>query len=690
MEEGPWRGQQDGPGGPSPDHVTLLDGTTFCISDRRGDISVDATAGLFVRDTRMLSAWSLTLGNRQLSVLTVHLDAPFDGWFVAEAPFGGIVRRRRQLVVDGFLEQLIVVNTTSGAVATTVVLDVAVDFADLFEVKDRRVHSDRVTGSVAPDGSLEFGALRSGLELGCRVVASPSGQATPNRLVWDLQLEQGEAWRCELVVRATVDALGGGPRRHHRSPEEASAQARRQRFRSAVPRLQTADPVLAGALRQSVEDLGMLRIFDPDRPELPVVAAGAPWFMALFGRDSVLTAQMMLPVDTSLAQGTVRVLAAYQGAGFDHAAEEEPGRILHELRFGPSGTAMLGGRNAYYGTADATPLFVVLMGALDRWSPGVIDDTLLEHADRALEWMESVGDRDGDGFIEYRRPDADGGLAHGLVNQGWKDSWDGINFADGRLAQAPIALAEVQGYAYAAYRARAELAGTRGDQRRADDCGARAEALKARFDEAFWMPERGWYAVALDHEKRQVDALTSNIGHCLWSGIAEPGRAHDVARRLLSEEMFSGWGIRTLATSMSRYSAMSYHNGSVWPHDTALCLSGLARYGFRDEAVRLAEGLLDAAAGFGQRLPEAFSGLPRDFLATPVPYPSACSPQAWAAAAPVEMLSALLGLDTSDETLRCNPVMPDRMLPLVLENVRFRGHLHRLEVTTEGAWIDVR
>jgi len=683
-DEGPWRDEQEGPGGPAAAHVALLDGTTFCISDQRGEFAHDTVAGLFVRDTRLLSDWSLTVGGRPLRPLTVHRQNPFDAWFVAEAAFGGIVRRHRELVAEGFVERVTLLNTTTEPVAVTVALRAAADFADLFEVKDRSAHEDPVTGTFTGEGGLEFAAVRAGMRLVCRVRPSIPGRADPVGLAWDVELPRGAAWTCDLVVGSTPSAATEPAAPPH---DDASPSTRRRRFRSAVPRLQTADPALAGVLRQSIEDLGMLRIFDPDRPDLPVVAAGAPWFMALFGRDSLLTALMVLPVDTSLAEGTVRVLAAHQGRGFDPAAEEEPGRILHEMRFGPSGTSMLGGRNAYYGTADATPLFVVLLGALDRWCPGVVDDELLAHADRAIEWMESIGDRDGDGFIEYLRPDAEGGRSHGLVNQGWKDSWDGISFADGRLPRAPIALAEVQGYAYAAYLARAELATARGDVQRAQMCRARATELRTRFDEAFWIPERGWYAVALDRDKQQVDALTSNIGHCLWSGIVLPDRADRIASALMSEEMFSGWGIRTLATSMSRFAPMSYHNGSVWPHDTALCLSGLARYGFRAEAARLAESLVDAAAGFGHRLPEVFGGLRRDFLATPVPYPSACSPQAWAAAAPVEMLSALLGLDGRDGFLRCDPVVPDRMLPLVLDNVRFGGATYRLEVTRDGAWV---
>jgi glycogen debranching enzyme len=435
-----------------------------------------------------------------------------------------------------------------------------------------------------------------------------------------------------------------------------------RKWRRRGPQVRTADANLAAVLDRSIEDLGGLRIYDPEHPARPVVAAGAPWFMALFGRDSLLTAWMLLPWDARLAAGTLQTLATWQGTDTDVASEEEPGRILHEVRFGPAAAVAMGGRKAYYGTADATPLFVMLLGELARWGfKSSVIDSLLPHADRALDWIERYGDRDGDSFVEYCRKNT-----HGLANQGWKDSWDGINFADGTIAEPPIALAEVQAYVYAAYRARADLASSARDEAAARLWRKKAKQLKRAFNERFWLPDRGWFAVGLDRHKRPIDSLTSNIGHCLWTGIVDADKAAAVARHLMSDEMFSGWGIRTLATSMASYNPMSYHNGSVWPHDNAICAAGLMRYGFVEQAQRVAESVLDAAEHFGGRLPELFCGFDRQEFGGPVPYPTSCSPQAWAAAAPLLLVHTLLRFTPEVPTrqLWCSPVVPERYLPM--------------------------
>jgi glycogen debranching enzyme len=306
-------------------------------------------------------------------------------------------------------------------------------------------------------------------------------------------------------------------------------------------------------------------------------------------------------------------------------------------------------------------------------------ERLLPNADRALEWVEEYGDRDGDGYVEYERM-----TPHGLVNQGWKDSSNAIVFADGRIASPPIALCEVQGYVYAAYHARAALARRAGDDDRARDCEQKARALRERFDRDFWMPERGYYALALDGDKRQVDSLASNMGHCLWTGIATAERAAEVARRLTSSDLFSGWGVRTLARSMAAYNPMSYHCGSVWPHDTAIAVAGLARYGCTDEAATIGLGLLEAAKDQDGRLPELFTGLARDDVSRPVQYPTSCSPQAWASAAPLLVLRSLLRLepDATAGSVTVDPVGLKDVGELVLDGVPVGDR--RLRVTGAG------
>ena len=402
--------------------------------------------------------------------------------------------------------------------------------------------------------------------------------------------------------------------------------------------------------------------------------------MTLFGRDSLITSWMAMLVDSDLALGTLQTLADLQGRDENPLTEEEPGRILHEMRFGESARLSLGGSGVYYGTVDSTPLFVMLLGELQRWGNRRDEvDALLPAADRALAWIDEFGDRDGDGYVEYQRTSD-----RGLQNQGWKDSWDAVHFADGRIAQAPVALCEVQGYVHAALLARAHFAVEAGEQDLASRLRTRAADLKTRFNRDFWLDEHDWFAMGLDRDKVPIDALVSNMGHCLWTGIVDDEKAPVVAKRLLSPELFSGWGIRTLATSMTRYNPISYHNGSVWPHDNALCAAGLVRYGLLDEAHQVMEGIVHAGEFFGNRLPELFAGFPRDRYQFPVGYPTSCSPQAWAAAAPLLFLRALLRFepDIRNGRLHLAPAVPDWLGRFRLDGVPIMGG--RLSVEVEG------
>lgn len=393
--------------------------------------------------------------------------------------------------------------------------------------------------------------------------------------------------------------------------------------------------------------------------------------MTLFGRDSLLTAWMSLPLDVGLSVGTLQRLADAQGRRVDPLTEEQPGRIMHEIRRGPASTDVLGG-SVYYGSADSTPLFVMLLAECWRWGAdeGAVR-ALLPAADAALSWAARYGDRDDDGFIEYKRA-----TDRGLLNQGWKDSFDAITDAAGHRADAPIALCEVQAYQYAALRARAELADAFGEPATAKRLRDRAATLKKRFAEKFWLPDRGYYALALDGDKRPVDSLTSNVGHCLWAGIATDEHAARLVEKLGTSEMDSGFGLRTLAADMGAYNPMSYHNGSVWPHDTAIAVAGLLRYRHVPGAVELAErlalGLLDAADAFGGRLPELFCGFHRSQFASPVPYPTSCSPQAWASAAPLLLVRAFLGLepDVPHRKLTVRPQLPAAWGRVALTDLR--------------------
>ncbi|NWL10421.1 amylo-alpha-1,6-glucosidase [Paenarthrobacter nitroguajacolicus] len=650
--------------------VTLVDGAAFCISSSNGDMSPEYPQGVFVDDTRVLSRWNLTVDGGPLEPLATKSKEPYRAIFVgrvaytegqADSPL--IVERTRELGA-GIHEQVTVRNYSPNPAECVVSIRADVDFADLFEVKEARIQRKWEQHRAATGDHLVIRA--SWQEIHKEVVISAvAAKVTADGLTYTALVPPHGQWSATVTVSPTLDDAHPAfihPDGDHLSPRDV----RRREWVSKIPIVRMGNPAIERTLLRSYEDLGALRIEDPDHPERIVVAAGAPWFMALFGRDSLWASIMAIPVDPSLALGTIQTLADRQGSVVNPMSEEEPGKILHEVRLGVSTGLALGGGSAYYGSVDATPLFVAVLGEVSRWgfAPDIIK-ALLPSADRALDWIRHYGDRDGDGFVEYKRLNN-----HGLINQGWKDSWDGINFADGRLAEPPIALCEVQAYVYAAYQARAWMAYDAGDVATATELSARADQLKKNFNEQFWLPDRGYYAVALDAGKKQVDACASNMGHCLLFGLIDEDKAPLVAERLMSPEMFSGWGIRTLASDMGAYNPASYHNGSVWPHDNAIIAAGLLRYGFVEEAQRISTALFDAAEYSQGRLPELFCGFSRADLDEPVPYPTACSPQAWAATTPIQLVKSLMGYrpDLARGELWMDPALPESYGDLHISN----------------------
>jgi glycogen debranching enzyme len=681
-------------GRPGSGLVTLLEETTFCISDASGDIVPGGAQGLFFRDTRFLSRLELRLDGELPEPVAVQSNDPFRCTFLARRPPGPfradstLLIIRRRYVGNGMRDEITLRSLGHEPSAAHLTVAVSSDFADLFEVKEGRdhYHDDDVDVSTA-DGILLL-RCRRGANVGVVSIAGTGDPSVaPGLLTWQTVVAPGACWTVSMQVTPTLDGKDVIPHYGGHAPLESTIPAKRLAdWRRRSPLLLTSDEKLAATFATSTEDVGALRIFGRgagEQEEHAVIAAGAPWFMTLFGRDSLITSWMLLPLDASLALGTLRTLASLQGERENPLTEEEPGRILHETRSGRDASLALGGGSVYYGTADATPLFVMLLGELDQWGlPAEVADELLPHADRALDWIVSYGDRDGDGFVEYLRA-----TDQGLVNQGWKDSFDGITFASGQIAEPPIALAEVQGYVYAAYLARAHFARERGEAGAARHWSEKARALKREFNRAFWLPGRGYFALGLDREKRPIDALGSNMGHCLWTGIVDRDKAASVAEHLTSRPMFTGFGIRTLATSMAAYNPMSYHNGSVWPHDNAICAAGLMRYGFVPQAQQVATGILEAADRFGNRLPELFCGFDRGDFAAPVAYPTSCSPQAWAAAAPFLLLRTLLRFDPAVPAGRvwCAPEVPERLLPLRVEGLHIGAGSLAVNVS-RGDW----
>jgi glycogen debranching enzyme len=632
--------------------LSVLDGSTFVLSDRDGDVrpGVAREHGFFSQDTRFVSEWSLRLDGRSLDLLGQDQDVHFAAQLFLTPHVGpqeqapcSVMRRR---CVDRiWLEEITIINHSLTRSEMLLELDVGADFADLFEVKDGSIARREVTWR-ADDNTLvlsyEAGAFQRSVTIASDRVAEVSRQG----FAFALGLERGEQWTVALRISPhaaqskmtfATRALPG-----NLSDVQRAKEMELEHWLAQAPILECEDPGLARTYRASLTDLAALRLqLDLGEPEtLP--AAGLPWFMALFGRDSLITSFQALPYLPTLAANTLRGLAARQAQTRDDFHDQEPGKILHELRFGELTATGVRPHSPYYGTADATPLFVVLLDEYHRWTG---DDSLIRtlepNARAALAWIDDSGDMDGDGYVEYERRN----LSTGLINQCWKDSWDSMQFANGTLATGPIATCEIQGYVYDARRRAARLArDVWNDPEFAERLETQATALRHRFHTDFWMAQRGGYALALDGEKRQVDSMTSNIGHPLWSGLAHEEHAATIAKRLLAEPLYSGWGVRTLGTTEAGYNPLGYHTGTVWPHENALIVAGLARYGHHDAAVQITRAILAAAPHFEHRLPEVFAGYPASITSVPVEFPTASRPQAWAAGAPLMLITTLLGL----------------------------------------------
>ena len=676
-----------GPGGGS---VTLVEGSSFCISLPNGDIHPAYPHGVFFQDTRILSGWSLTINGQALEPLAAQMLEPYRARFAArvtrtdgyaDSPL--IVERLRE-VGAGIQERLTVRNYSAEPAECFIAVGLEADFADLFEVKEGRTPRRWDERRQVDGGSLVVKASWQGVRKGITAQA-PGADIAVDGITYRASIPAHGEWSSVLTVVPTSEGADSESTFIHTGVDGqlSPRDVRRQEWVAKIPVLHMGNRSIERTLRRSYDDLGSLRIEDPDHTERVVVAAGAPWFMTLFGRDALWAAEMAMPVDPSLALGTLQTLADRQGRVVDVLSEEEPGKILHEVRLDVSSGLSLGGKSVYYGSVDATPLFVCWLGDVSRWgfAPETIA-SLLPHADRALDWIRDYGDKDGDGFVEYERLNP-----QGLLNQGWKDSWDGINCADGSLAEPPIALCEVQAYVYSAYNARSWIAYDTGDRRLAEELADRAAQLKKRFNEQFWMPDRGYYAVALDGKKRQVDACASNMGQCLWFGLVDEDKAPLVAEKLMSPEMFSGWGVRTLASDMGAYNPVSYHNGSVWPHDNAIIAAGLLRYGFVEEAQRISTALFEAAEFSDGRLPELFCGFSRERFPEPVPYPTACTPQAWAATTPILLVTSLMryDADVSRGGLWMDPVLPESYGDLHISNAPMAGGRITIDVTNSVA-----
>jgi glycogen debranching enzyme len=576
---------------------------------------------------------------------------------------------RKRAVGGGFHEQLTILNHGSETVELDVRIDAACDFADLFEVKDALAKKGQLYHR-AVGGKLVLGYQRQRFVRETWIQSSEPAEIDGRGLRFSLSIAPHGAFHTDLKVIVAWD----GVQRRSSTKYGHDAQEPRPDTGSSLeswvehaPRLVSSWAELDHTYRRSLIDLAALRFYSQLSPRDALPAAGLPWFMAVFGRDSIFTSLQSLPFHPSLACTTLKVLGWLQGSCVDDFRDEEPGKIIHEVRWGELTAFEERPQSPYFGAADSSALYLILLDEYERWSGDIALVRALErNARAALAWIDQYGDRDGDGYVEYQARDAKTGLA----NQCWKDSWDSIRFADGRMAKLPRATCELQGYVYDAKRRAARLArAVWRDADLADRLEREAAILKDRFNRDFWVEKRQFFALALDGDKQQVDSLTSNIGHLLWSGIVEPDKADACVRHLMGDKLFSGWGVRTMAEGEGAYNPIGYHVGTVWPHDNSIIAWGLRRYGYREEAARLALAMLQAATYFHGRLPEVFAGYSRAATQFPVEFPTACSPQAWAAGTPLLLLRTLLGLEPLTEGLFVDPAVPDEITRLELLNI---------------------
>ena len=656
--------------------VKILDGNTFVVSDESGDIeaSLDDPTGLFSFDTRFLSTWVLTVNGERLNPLSVDDLQYFETRFFLVPGTGTVyidaklsVIRRREVGV-GFHEELTILNHSEKPVRLTVRVDAGSDFADLFEVKDALRKKGKYSSEVR-NGQLRLRYDRAEFRRETVVSSSARARVDTGGLTFTCRIEPHGEWTTDLDVVPTVGALAGATQL--RAGRRQSMQRNLERWLTAAPRVECEWEPLKQIYNRSLVDLAALRFSPPIAGGRSLPAAGLPWFMTMFGRDSIFTSLQALPFTPELAATTLLALGDWQGTRLDDFRDEDPGRILHEMRYGEMTAFEERPHSPYYGCADATPLYVVLLDEYERWTGDrkLVRDLEYE-ARAALNWIDEYADLQGTGYVWYRRRNE----KTGLENQCWKDSWDSISFRDGRLPGFPRATCELQGYAYDAKVRGARLARlVWKDPDLADRLEREAADLKRRFNRDYWVEDDEYFALALDPDGNQVDALASNNGHLLWSGIVDKSKAKAVARHLLGRRLFSGWGVRTLAEGEARYNPIGYHVGTVWPFDNSFVAWGLRRYGFKEEAAEIAEGILEAAVFFDGRLPEAFGGYERSQTKYPVQYPTACSPQAWSTGAPLLFLRTMLGLEPHGDHLTVDPAL-----------ARGIGHLELLDIP--GRW----
>jgi len=690
-----------------PPQIAIHDGQTVLVTEPHGGVEWPTERGLYFFDTRLISYWALYANGERWDLLngsavSYHAARIFltNRAFLTEN--GTVPPRTLGLVISrqldgGLHEDLDITNHGRDKLRFSLELALRCDFADIFEVRNRKIVR---RGHITTDWSAARQQLRTSYRNGDflrEVVIGPAHDGpravyANGRLIFEIEIEPGQTWHCCLLYDLVDDGRTfSAPRGCFSSSVQSPAAAREHQWRQEVPTLITPNDEFEHMFEQALDDTAALRLSLPGSTEAAMLpAAGLPWFMVPFGRDSLIVCLQNMLTYPDFARGTLELLGQLQATERDDFRDAEPGHIMHEMRYGELAHLKLIPHTPYYGSADATPLYLITLHAAWRaLGDRALLDRHIETAEACLRWIDEYGDRDGDGFQEYATRST-----AGYENIGWKDSGDSAVWPDGRLIQGPKAMCELQGYVYDAWLRMAEIFAAMGWPDRAAELRAKAKKLYDRFNAEFWDEDVGFYAYSLDGEKRKVTSIVSNVGHCLWSGLIAPERAQRVVDRLMAPDMYSGWGVRTLSADHPSFNPYSYHNGSVWPHDNGIIALGLRRYGFNDEAARIASDINDAASHFTlSQLPELFAGIQRDGGSFPVQYLGANVPQAWAAGSVFMLTQALLGFqpDAPNERLLLDPHLPEWLGEITLCDVRV-GDMRfdlRLGREAEETWFEV-
>lgn len=666
----------------NPGEIVINNGSSFLVTTSDGLINDDLAQGFFVRDTRLISYYEISLNRSRLLLLAsntlTHRVALYEftnpelRTVRGTLPYGRLNITVRRDIVEGLHEDIDITNHHHEPVSLQLMLAVRSDFADIFQVKSQTLLARGKMESTWKDGALttEYrnGEFYRGIIIAPDCTSSPARHAN-GRLFLDVALNPGETWHTCVNFTALADGDVLQPKHTCVVNYVTAATKVLDDFVNSATQLQSSNAQITAYYRQALVNMGALRIeVEKNGRHSWMPAAGIPWFVAVFGRDSLIASLQTMAVCHDFAHGTLVELGSLQATEVDDWRDAQPGKILHEMRRGELAQLHEIPHTPYYGTVDATPLWIITLAEAYSWNAdrNMLNECKLQ-LERALTWIDEYGDFDGDGFVEYLSRSKDG-----LRNQGWKDSGDSIVYPDGSQVDPPIALCEVQGYVYNALQRAADIYSVWGQSERAQKLRSKADALYQHFNERFWMESESFYCLGLDNNKQQIQSITSNPGHLLWSGIVPKERAERVVQRLFQQDMWCGWGVRTLSALNPAYNPISYQLGSVWPHDNSLIAAGLKRYGYHQEANRIAEGIFAAASYFeAGRMPELFAGIERRPDGFPVPYPDANIPQAWAAGAIFLLIRTILGLeaDAPHRRLRVCPSLPEWLPKLELTNL---------------------